>query len=217
MFSKMREPVNGLTHLGGAFLGFFGMIVLLIIAWGDSTKVAAVLVFSLGLMAMFSASGIYHMAIVRPTVLQTLRKIDHSAIFLLIAATYTPFCLLAFTGFWHWGLLALIWAIAAIGIVVKIFYINSPRWLHTAIYVVMGWLCLVAAPQMPSMLPVAAMVWLFVGGVIYTMGAVVYATKILDFVPGKFGFHEVWHIFVLLGALAHFIAVMALLVLPAAA
>jgi hemolysin III len=81
----------------------------------------------------------------------------------------------------------------------------------------MGWLCVMAAPQMPSVLPVNAMVWLFIGGVLYTVGAVIYATKILDFVPGKFGFHEVWHIFVLLGALAHFIAIMSLLVLPAAA
>jgi hemolysin III len=217
MLSKLREPVNGLTHLGGAILGFFGMIVLLIFARGEPVKVVSVLVYGLGLMAMFSASGIYHSAMVKPAVLQVLRKIDHSAIFLLIAGTYTPFCLLAFKGFWHWGLLALIWAIAAIGIVVKVFYIKSPRWLHTGIYIAMGWLCVMAAPQMPSVLPLAATIGLFVGGILYTLGAVVYATKILDFVPGKFGFHEVWHIFVLLGALAHFIAIMALLVLPAAA
>jgi len=217
MLSKLREPFNGLSHLAGAFLGFIGMSALLILAWGSSAKVAAVLVYSLGLMAMFLASGIYHSAMVRPDFLQTLRKIDHSAIFLLIAGTYTPFCLLAFTGFWHWGLLVLIWAIAAIGIVVKVFYIKSPRWLHTGIYVAMGWLCVMAAPQMPSVLSTSAMVWLFVGGVIYTLGAVVYATKTLDFVPGKFGFHEVWHIFVLLGALAHFVAVLFLLVPPAVA
>ena len=113
--------------------------------------------------------------------------------------------------------MALIWMIAAIGIVVKVIYVNSPRRLHTGIYVIMGWLCVMAMPQMPPVLPIGAMVWLFVGGVIYTLGAVLYATKILDLVPGKFGFHEVWHIFVLLGALAHFIAVMTLLVLPAAA
>jgi hemolysin III len=216
MLSKLREPVNGLTHLGGAVAALFGMIAMFFVAHADPLKVIAVLIYSLGLLAMLLASGIYHSANVNPAVLQTLRKIDHSAIFLLIAGTYTPFCLLAFTGFWHYGLLALIWAIAAIGILVKVFYIKSPRWLHTGIYVVMGWLCVMAAPQMPSVLPTAALVWLFVGGVIYTLGAVVYATRILDFVPGKFGFHEVWHIFVLLGALAHFIAVMSLLALPAA-
>ncbi len=89
---------------------------------------------------------------------------------------------------------------------------KAPRWLNAGIYVIMGWLCVMAAPQMRSVLPASTIVWLFVGGVIYTLGAVVYATKIFNFLPGKFGFHEVWHIFVLLGALAHFISVMTLLV-----
>jgi hemolysin III len=214
MFKKIREPVNGLTHLGGAIAAVFGMIALIVISRVQPVKIVSVLVYSFSLIAMFCASAIYHMANVKPFFLQTLRKIDHSAIFLLIAGTYTPFCLLAFTGFWHWGLFALIWVIAVIGVFVSIFYIKSPRWLHTGIYVVMGWLCVMAAPQMTAVLPVASMVWLFLGGVIYTLGAVVYATKILDFVPGKFGFHEIWHIFVLLGALAHFLAVITLLVRP---
>ena len=213
----MCDLFNGLTQLGGAISALFGMIALLVIAQGQPVKVVSVLVYSVSLIAMFTASAIYHMANVKPVVLQTLQKIDHSAIFLLIAGTYTPFCLLAFTGFWHWGLLTLIWVIAVIGIVGCVFYIKSPRWLHTGIFVAMGWLCVMAAPQVPAVLPVAAMVWLFVSGVIYTLGAVVYATEILDFVPGKFGFHEVWHIFVLLGALAHFIAVLSLQVLPTTA
>ncbi len=214
MIKKIREPVNGLTHLGGAILAMIGMVVMIYIARGSATKVIAVVVYGIGLMSMFLASGIYHSAIVKPSTLQSLRKLDHSAIFLLIAGTYTPFCVIAFSGFWHWDLLAIIWAIAAIGIVVKIFYPNTPRWLHVLIYVIMGWLCVMAAPQMPSILPTGAIFWLFAGGVIYTLGALVYATKSLDFWPGKFGFHEVWHIFVLLGALAHFIAIMTLLVNP---
>jgi hemolysin III len=212
MLSKLREPVNGLTHLGGAIAAFFGQIALLISAWNGAAKMVSVIIYGLSLIAMFSASAAYHMARVGPAALQTLRKLDHSAIFLLIAGTYTPFCLLAFTGFWRWGLLAVIWAIATIGIVVKIFYLKAPRWLNAAVYVIMGWLCVMAVPQMPSVLPLSSMVWLFAGGVVYTLGAVVYATRIFNFVPGKFGFHEVWHIFVLLGALAHFIAVMLLLV-----
>jgi hemolysin III len=185
---------------------------MLVVGWGGTAKVVSVLVYGVGLISMFSASAAYHMAKVKPAVLQTLRKLDHSAIFLLIAGTYTPFCLIAFTGFWRWGLLAIIWAIAIIGIVVKIFYVRAPRGLNAVIYVIMGWLCVLAAPQMASLRPVSAMIWLIVGGVVYTLGAVVYATKIFNFVPGKFGFHEVWHIFVLLGALTHFISVMSLLV-----
>jgi hemolysin III len=212
MFSKIREPVNSLTHLGGAIAAFFGEIALLVIASGGVLKITSVIIYGLSLIAMFSASGVYHLARGKPAALQTLRKLDHSAIFLLIAGTYTPFCLIAFTGFWHWGLLTIIWAIAVVGVVVKIFYVKAPRWLNAGIYVIMGWLCVMAAPQMRSLLSASTIVWLFVGGVIYTLGAVIYATKIFNFLPGKFGFHEIWHIFVLLGALAHFISVMTLLV-----
>jgi hemolysin III len=212
MLSKLREPINGLTHLGGAIAAFLGQIALLIAAWNSAVKIISVTIYGLSLIAMFSASAAYHLAKAKPAVLRTLRKLDHSAIFLLIAGTYTPFCIIAFTGFWQWGLLAIIWAIAATGITVKIFYLKAPRWLNAVIYVFMGWLCVTAAPQMPSFLPVSAMVWLIIGGVVYTLGAVVYATKIFNFFPGKFGFHEVWHVFVLLGAMAHFISVMSLLV-----
>jgi hemolysin III len=214
MLSKLREPFNGLSHLGGAIAALFGQLVLLFFAWGGMAKVVSVVIYGLSLMALFSASAAYHLVKVKPATLQILRKLDHSAIFLLIAGTYTPFCLIAFTGFFRWGLLALIWAIALAGILVKVFYLGAPRWLNAVMYVLMGWLCVLAAPQMPSVLPVGALLWLIVGGVTYTLGAVVYATKLFNFVPGKFGFHEVWHIFVLLGALAHFVAVMALLAAP---
>lgn len=214
MFSKLREPVNGLTHLGGAIAAFFGQIALLVTAWPETVKTISVLVYGTSLMALFSASAAYHLASVKPRALQVLRKLDHSAIYLLIAGTYTPFCLVAFTGFWRWGLLAIIWGIAAIGILVKVFIVRAPRWLNALVYVLMGWLCLMAAPQMPAALPAGAIFWLAAGGVIYTLGAVVYATKLFNFAPGKFGFHEVWHVFVLLGALAHFISVMLLLVSP---
>jgi len=212
MLSKLREPVNGLTHLGGALAAFFGNIVLIIISWNGPAKLASVIIYGISLMAMFSASAIYHMAKVKPEILAILRKIDHSAIFLLIAGTYTPFCLNAFTGFWRWGLLIIIWLIAVAGIFLKIFFPNLPRWLHTGVYIIMGWLCMMAAPQMPKVLPVNSIVWLIVGGVTYTVGAIIYATKWLDLVPGKFGFHEIWHVFVILGAAAHFAAIMSMLV-----
>ena len=214
MLSKLREPVNGLTHLGGAIAAMFGQIALLIVGWSGTAKIVSLLVYGLSLITLFSASAAYHLTKAKPPILQTLRKLDHSAIYLLIAGTYTPFCINAFTGFFRWGLLVIIWSIALVGIVFKIFYVKAPRWLNAAVYVVMGWLCVSAVGQMSAALPVKSMVWLIVGGVVYTLGAVIYATKILNFVPGKFGFHEVWHIFVLLGALAHFVSVMALLVEP---
>lgn len=214
MLSKLREPVNGLTYLFGAIAALFGQIALLIIGWSSTAKIVSLLVYGLSLIALFSASAAYHLTKAKPTILQILRKLDHSAIFLLIAGTYTPFCIIAFTGFFRWGLLAIIWAIAVVGIMVKIFYVHAPRWLNASAYVLMGWLCVSAVGPMLTTLPVSAMVWLIVGGVVYTLGAVIYATKIFNFLPGKFGFHEVWHIFVLLGALAHFVSIMAMLVEP---
>jgi hemolysin III len=217
MIKKIREPINGLTHLAGAIAAIPGTIGMILVSWGSAIKIVSVSIYGAGLTAMFLASGIYHSANVKASTLKILRKLDHSAIFLLIAGTYTPFCLIGFTGFWRWGLLGIIWAIAAAGILTKIFLPNTRRWLHTLMYVFMGWLCIMAAPQIATMLPKNTIVWLFTGGVIYTLGALVYATKSLDFLPGKFGFHEVWHIFVLLGAAAHFLAIMSLLAIPVTA
>lgn len=205
---KLREPVNGLTHLGGAILALVGLIVLLIVGWSTPAKIISLLIYGLSLIAMFSASATYHMVRARDKVLVILRKLDHSAIFLLIAGTYTPFCVNAFDGFWKWGMLSIVWSLALIGITIKVFYIKAPRWLNTGIYIVMGWLCVGAAGQMLTVLPAWVFGWLLAGGVIYTLGAVVYVTKIFNFWPGVFGFHEVWHIFVMLAAMAHFVAVM---------
>jgi hemolysin III len=171
------------------------------------------LIYGLSLVILFSASASYHLVkAIRAQ--KILRKLDHSAIYILIAGTYTPFCVNAFNGFFRWGLLAIIWTIALCGILIMVFYVNAPRWLNATVYVVMGWLCLSAVGQISTALSPAALFWLIAGGVIYTIGAVVYATKLFNFIPGKFGFHEVWHIFVLLGALAHFISIMMLLVSP---
>ncbi len=207
MLSKLREPVNALTHLITAGVAVIGLVALLVVGWADTTRIIALAVYGASLIALFLASGVYHMAQAKAKTLEILRKFDHSAIYLLIAGSYTPFCAIAFTGFWRWGLLAIIWSLAIIGIVVKIFIIKAPRWLSAGIYLVMGWLCMAAIGEMMAVLPAGALAWLVAGGVIYTLGAIVYITKIMDFWPGKFGFHEIWHIFVILGALAHFIAI----------
>lgn len=208
MLRNLREPVNSLTHWAGAVLALAGMIVLLIVGWGTPAKVASLIIYGTSLIFLFSASAIYHMVKVKDKVLVTFRKIDHAAIYFLIAGTYTPFCINAFTGFWKWGMLIIIWSLAIIGIGVKVIFIRAPRWLNTVIYLLMGWLCVGASGQLLAALPVWVLAWLIIGGVIYTLGAIIYITKIFDFVPGVFGFHEVWHIFVLLAAAAHYIAVM---------
>ncbi len=207
MFKKIREPVNSLTHWGGALLALAGLIALLVVGWSTPAKILSLTVYGLSLIGMFSASATYHMVHVNDRALEIFRKIDHSAIYLLIAGTYTPFCVNAFTGFWKWGLLGIIWGLALIGITVKVFVIRAPRWVNAGIYLIMGWLCVAAIGQM-SVLPAWVLTWMIIGGVTYTLGAIVYMTKIFNFVPGVFGFHEVWHIFVLLAAAAHFVAVL---------
>ncbi len=210
MFKNIREPVNSLTHWAGAVLAIIGLIALLAVSWGAPAKMISVAIYGASLIFLFSASATYHAVNRKDRVLEIFRKVDHAAIFLLIAGTYTPFCVLGFSGFWQWGMLTIVWSLALIGIVVKIFYIHSPRWLNAGIYVLMGWIGITAAGQIFTALPMWVIGWLVAGGVIYTLGAVVYSTKLFNFVPGVFGFHEIWHIFVMIAAAAHFIAIMGL-------
>ncbi len=207
MLKKFREPVNGLTHFFAAIVAAIGLVILIIIAWKNVIKEISLSIYGVSLILLFTASAIYHLVKAKPKVIENLRKLDHSAIYLLIAGTYTPICLIMFSGFWKWGLLTIIWSLAIIGIIVKLLIVKAPRWLTAGVYILMGWLCLTAIGEMLRVLPVGALVWLVIGGVVYTLGAIVYITKKLDFFPGKFGFHEVWHIFVILAALAHFIAI----------
>lgn len=208
MLNELREPVNSLTHWAGALLALAGLVALLVVGWDTPAKIVSLSIYGLSLIGMFSASATYHMVRVKDRALEIFRKVDHAAIYLLIAGTYTPFCVNAFEGFWKWGMLTIIWSLAVIGIIVKIFYIRAPRWLNAGIYLVMGWLAVAAGGQMLAALPAWVFTWLIIGGALYTVGAVVYITKIFNFKPGVFGFHEMWHIFVLLAAAAHYVAVM---------
>ena len=207
MLKKLREPVNGLTHFFAAIVAAIGLIALVIIGWKSVIKEISLSIYGITLILLFAASATYHMVKAKPKSIEKLRKLDHSAIYVLIAGTYTPFCIIMFQGFWKWGLLALIWSLALIGVALEVVLIRAPRWLRTGVYIMMGWIVLAAVGEMLKVLPTGALVWLLTGGVIYTLGAIVYATKKLDFFPGKFGFHEVWHIFVILAAIAHFIAI----------
>ncbi|HEX2979287.1 MAG TPA: hemolysin III family protein [Anaerolineaceae bacterium] len=208
---KIREPFSAISHFTGAAFALIGACLFFPWSGGAPAQEAALVVYALSLVGLFSASGIYHSVTAQPKVIEVLRKIDHSAIYVLIAGTYTPFCIISFTGFWHWGLLALIWTLALVGIVVKVFVINTPRWVTAGLYVIMGWLSIFAVQEFLLRLSPASFAWLLAGGILYTLGAGIYITKKGNFYPGVFGFHELWHIFVLLGAAAHFVAVTTIL------
>jgi hemolysin III len=206
---KFREPVNSLTHLVAAAVAFIGVILLAYLARDDAIKLASLCLYGVTLVLMFSSSAIYHLTQAGPNLTLFLRKLDHSAIYLLIAGTYTPICLHYFTGFWRLGFLSIIWSLGLIGIAVKLFVINAPRWLTAGVYLLMGWLSVVGVGEILSRMPTGALAWLLAGGLFFTGGAVVYTLKKPNPFPGVFGFHEIWHIFVILGAFSHFVLMLA--------
>lgn len=206
-WSNLRDPISALTHLAFAIISLIGIVYLIIVNQGDTIREISLVVYGIGLVSLFTASGVYHSYTGDPNTLLWLRKWDHSAIYLLIAGTYTPLCLIVFTGFWKWGLFAIVWSMAFIGITVKLFVINAPRWVTAGVYLLMGWISIFAIKEMLAMLTWPVLFWLLLGGLFYTIGAIIYITKKMDFVPGIFGFHEVWHIFVILGAASHFVLI----------
>lgn len=208
----MKDPASALTHLVGALLSTVGLGFLIYRGelhrrpWG----VAALAVFGVSLILLYTASTVYHSLRVPPRISAALRKVDHMMIFVLIAGTYTPFCLLPLRGAWGWSLFGAVWGIAVIGALMKVFWMNAPRWLSTGFYVLMGWLIVVAIYPLAHSVTTGSLVWLMAGGLAYTVGAALYAAKWPNPWPGKFGFHEIWHLFVLAGSSAHFFAVLAL-------
>lgn len=204
----LREPVNALTHLFGALLSIIGTIILLNYSRLPLTPVTivSILIFGMSLVMLYTTSGIYHLVYTTDALLLKLRKLDHAMIFILIAGSYTPFCLLALDGIWKWSIIITVWSLAIIGILLKMLWMNMPRWLSTSFYIGMGWIALFALKPLYDSLSLGGFVFLLLGGVMYTIGGIIYATKKPNFSP-NFGFHEIFHIFVLLGSFCHYWAI----------
>lgn len=199
----LREPVNALTHWGGAVAALLLLGPLLWWAHSHGLALWPFVVFGVSMALLYAASASYHSFRVGERGLLWLRKLDHAGIFLLIAGTYTPVAYFGLHGVWRSVVLWVVWGIALAGITLKLFTMRLPRWVSTLLYLGMGWLALVFLPQLARNLPSAAIIWLAVGGALYTIGAIVYATKRWNPRPGVFGFHEIWHLFVLGGTTAH--------------
>lgn len=206
MFKNLREPVSGLTHLFGVFASIVGLIVLvqLSVAQGTLWHVVTFSVFGASLILLYTASSVYHMVSISDKVVRILRRVDHSMIYVLIAGSYTPICLVALRGAWGWSIFGTIWGLAIAGILIKNFWFNAPRWISTLFYILMGWLVVIAIYPLAHVLPRGGMYWLFAGGIFYTVGGVIYATKWPKIEFKNFGFHEIFHIFVLLGSFCHY-------------
>ncbi len=207
MTLKVKDPVSGFSHLAGAVLSIVGLIVLIkyAIAIGNIWHIVSFSIFGASLILLYSASSIYHLIIISERGMSILRKIDHMMIYVLIAGTYTPICLIPLRGGWGWSLLGSIWGIAMAGIILKILWFNAPRWLYTLFYVIMGWLVIIAFLPLIRTVPIGGVIWLIAGGIMYTLGALIYGTKWPKIKSKIFGFHEIFHIFVLYGSMCHFI------------
>ncbi len=205
-----KDPISGLTHLVSAAAAALGTVGLI---WFSPPGLArlGLAIYGISLALLFSASATYHLVVTTPRREEWLRKFDHIAIFLLIAGTYTPVCLIVLTGAWRWGMLIPVWVMAAAGSIFKLVWVRSPRVITAGIYVVMGWLGVIGVAQLLKALPLAALGWLLLGGLLYTGGSIIYALKKPNFVPGVFGFHEIWHLFVTAAGAAHYVFVAAYL------
>ncbi len=206
LLSRLREPVNGLTHLFGALAAVAGLTLLVYVAVtrGTAWHVVTFAIFGTSLILLYSASAIYHLVPASPQNLLRLRKLDHMMIFVLIAGTYTPICLIPLRGAWGWSLFGAIWMLAIAGIVLKLVFMKTPRLLSVLIYVGMGWAAVTAIAPLLRTMPLGALGWMLLGGVFYTVGAVFYGLKWPNLIPGVLGFHEIWHLFVLAGSISHF-------------
>jgi hemolysin III len=202
----VKPRLRGVSHQYAFFVALAAGAALVVLARGGEAR-AAVAVYALSLCAMFGASALYHRIDWSPRPRAWLRRLDHSMIYVLVAGTYTPFALLVLAPALGWTILAIVWAGALIGVVLSLAWIDKPRWLTAALYVALGWVAVVVMPQLWDRAGVMAVALLATGGVLYTLGAVVYARRRPDPAPRVFGYHEVFHVLVIAAAAVQFAAV----------
>jgi hemolysin III len=205
---RLKDPFSGLSHLGGALLSIAGLVLLVVLARGKPWHVTSFSIYGATLILLYTASALYHLLPVGGVHEERLFAFDQVAIFALIAGTYTPVCLVPLRGPWGWSLLGVVWGLGLAGIATRLGWRKAPQWLYLGLYVVMGWLCLVALAPLVRALPGPGLAWLAAGGVLYTVGAVVFATQRPRLWPGKFGSHDLWHVFVLAGSACHFVVML---------
>ena len=205
----IREPGSAITHFIAMMMAVFATVPLLVKAGIQSgwENFLAMAIFMGSMILLYGASATYHSVDLTGRSLRIFRKLDHMMIFVLIAGSYTPVCLIVLGGKLGYTLLALVWGIAAVGMLVKACWITCPKWFSSVIYIAMGWVCVLVFGPLLKTLSAPAFLWLLVGGIIYTVGGVIYALKLPIFNAKHkfFGSHEVFHLFVMGGSICHFI------------
>ena len=205
----VKDPGSALTHFIGMIMAAIAALPLLAVAARHDSyhAVAAFAIFAGSMILLYAASTIYHTFNISEKMNKILRKADHMMIFILIAGSYTPICVIPLKDTVGYPLLALVWTVAIIGMLIKAFWITCPKWLSSVLYIGMGWLCVLAFVPIFHSLPRAGFGWLLAGGIIYTVGGIIYGLKLPLFNARHkdFGSHEIFHVFIMLGSACHFI------------
>ncbi|HLL86548.1 MAG TPA: hemolysin III family protein [Thermoleophilaceae bacterium] len=209
-----RPRLRGVLHQWAFFVSVVLGALLVVLAPAGEARTAT-LIYAAAVCGLFGVSALYHRVTWRPAVRRWMRRLDHSMIFILIAATYTPFGMLVLEGTLAVVVLAIVWGGALAGVLLKLVWIDAPKWLVATAYVALGWVAAIAMPELGSRLGLGALALLIGGGTAYTAGAVIYARQRPDPAPTVFGYHEIFHLLVIVAAAAHFAAV-AFFVLPGA-
>lgn len=211
--SHVKDPGSAITHFIGMLMAILAAVPLLIKAAHEPGRIyiISIAVYAVSLILLYAASTTYHTFNRSEKINTVLKKIDHMMIFILIAGSYTPICLLVLKGKTGIILLSIVWGIAILGIVLKAFWVFCPKWVSSVLYIGMGWTCVLAFTQILNSMSPAAFGWLLAGGIIYTIGGVIYALKLPLFNNRhkNFGSHEIFHIFVMLGSACHFVVMYA--------
>ncbi len=209
--AKIKDPVSGFTHLAGAIASIVGLVFLIIWAakYGEGAwDVVSFTIFGVSLILLYTCSANYHLFNVGEKGTRVLRKLDHIMIYILIAGSYTPICLGPLRGGWGWSIFGVVWGLAIAGLFLTIFWLNAPRWLTTGLYLAMGWVVIIAIypiiVKFSALGQLQSLWWLLAGGIFYTIGAVLYGLKWPKLKNPYFGFHEIFHIFIMLGSLCHY-------------
>lgn len=201
-YTAGEDRMNSLTHGIGAVMSLVGMVVLLVSAvqHGDSWRVVSFTIYGLSLLLLYLASTFYHTS-QHPRFKRWLRIADHASIYLLIAGTYTPFLLVNLRGPFGWTMLGIVWGMAVLGVILKVFFIGRHDVLETAVYIIMGWMSVLAYKQMAAGISPGGLAWILGGGIVYTLGVIFYAWNKLPY------HHAIWHLFVLGGSVCHYLAI----------
>lgn len=201
----LGEPFSSISHMVAGALAIAGLVLLVV--WADGAlAIVSAAVYGVAMVALFTLSAVYHAFPQRSRAKPWLQRMDHVGIYLLIAGTYTPVTLITLGGGWGWSLFGVVWGLAILGITIKLTLTMAPRWVTVAAYIGLGWLAVIAMPVLWGALPGAGLAWLLAGGLLYTAGATIYLLNRERTVWGLNG-HDVWHLFVMAGAAAHWVMV----------